>query len=532
MKKHLIPILVLFLLLSTSFVGVSNQKASVDTNKSETSTDSGLQNSSWPMFHHDTRHTGRSPYGASGNWYKVKWKSFLMKGMTISSPAIDVNGTIYIGANDFQKSFFAINPNGTEKWHVGVAEFIFSSPAIGSDNIIYVGSNDGGLYAFYPNGTEKWRVHLGAGWVQSSPVIGNDGTIYASSVGSSRLCAVNPNGTIKWFFNAQDYIYCNPAIDNDGTIYTGSNDGYEYAINPNGTLKWKYYAGGQDGPATTTIGDDGTIYVGGTSGELFSFYSNGTLRWKIGTGWIGGSTPAISTDGTIYVGDQDNNRIYSIAPNGTINWYYTTGGEILSSPAIDKNGITYCGSYDGNLYALNPNGTLRWKFHAGNSIESSPVIGVNGTIYIAGEYLDPDFHTYLYALQTINEQPPSAPTITGSTNGKIGQTYEYTIMSSDPEGNNLSYYVDWGDGRNTGWLGPFSSGYEITVNHTWNKRGTYTIKAKAMDNYSAESSWGTLSVTMPLSYEPPHFRFFEWLFERFPNAFPILRHILGFNGFY
>lgn len=50
MKKHLISILVLFLLLSTSFVGVSNRtkQASIDTNKSETTTDIGLQNSSWP----------------------------------------------------------------------------------------------------------------------------------------------------------------------------------------------------------------------------------------------------------------------------------------------------------------------------------------------------------------------------------------------------------------------------------------------------------------------------------------------------
>ena len=485
------------------------------TNEKTETTTGGLMNSSWPMFHHDTRHTGRSPYVASGNWYKVKWK-FQMAGLIISSPAIDENGTIYIGVCDFRKSFFAINSNGTEKWHVGVAEFIFSSPAIGSDNIIYVGSNDGGLYAFYPNGTEKWRVSLGASWVTSSPVIGNDGTIYASSVGSNRLCAVNPNGTIKWFFNAQDSIFCDPAIDNNGTIYTGSNDGYEYAINPNGTLKWKYYTGGQDGPATTTIGDDGTIYVGGTSGELYAFYPDGTLYWKISTGWIS-STPAISINGTIYVGDQDYNRIYSISPAGSINWFYPTNGEIVSSPAIDKNGIVYCGSEDGNLYALNPDGTLRWRFYMGNSIESSPVIGEDGTIYIA------DWGGYLYALQIINEQPPIIPTISGPTSGKANQNYNYTIFTTDPERNNISYYVDWGDGTNTGWIGPYSSGYELTVNHTWIKRGTYTIKAKAMDNYSAESDWGTLQVTMPLSFEPPHFRILEWLFERFPHAFLFLR---------
>jgi hypothetical protein len=92
----------------------------------------------------------------------------------------------------------------------------------------------------------------------------------------------------------------------------------------------------------------------------------------------------------------------------------------------------------------------------------------------------------------------------------------------------MEVYFDWGDGTNTGWIGPFNSGHELTVNHTWTKRGTYTIKAKAMDNYSAESGWGTLSVTMPLLYESPHFRFFAWLFERFPHAFPLLRHLMGY----
>ena len=73
----------------------------------------GLQDSAWPMFGHDTKHTGRSPYGPNiGNTPVIRWK-FWMDGSVISSPAIDENGTIYIGAQDFHESFFAINPDGT-----------------------------------------------------------------------------------------------------------------------------------------------------------------------------------------------------------------------------------------------------------------------------------------------------------------------------------------------------------------------------------------------------------------------------------
>jgi outer membrane protein assembly factor BamB len=224
----------------------------------------------------------------------------------------------------------------------------------------------------------------------------------------------------------------------------------------------------------------------------------------------------------IYVGSY-NGRIFSISPNGTGNWFFQTGDSVLSSPAIDNNGIIYCGSLDGNLYTLNPNGTLRWKFNTGNSIESSPIIGAEGTIYIA------NWGGYLYAINTIYNQPPSTPTINGPASGKIGRTYDYTIVSTDPEGNNISYYVDWGDGTNSGWIGPYDSGDEQTVSHTWETKGTYTIQVKAKDWFGAESGWGTLQITMPMNsnmINSPFLQLLERFFERHPFVFPLLRHLL------
>jgi len=533
LKKCIVLLFIIFLLIPTitrqnidSAVSLHTEKVSIKTTQMESN--NGLQNSSWPMFHHDVHHTGRSSYGPVGNWPVIKWK-FLMNGRAISSPAIDKNGIVYIGARDFDKSFFAINPNGSEKWRFDAGHWVCSSPALSVDGTIYFGSLNGNLHALNPNGSIKWITSIGEGWVYSSPAIGNNGTIYAASVNSNRLCAVYPNGTIKWYFYAEFLIYCSPAIADDGTIYVGSNDGYMYAVYPNGTLKWKFYAGGEKGIGSApSIADDGTIYFGGTSGYLYAVNPNGTLRWKVGTGYIGESSPAIGIDGKIYVGEQYNHRIYSINPNGSANWFYTTGGEVIASPAIDKDGIVYCGSYDGYLYALNPNGTLRWKFYAGDSIESSVAIDEDGTIYIAGQF-EPgggqESHTYLYALHMVNNQPPLTPTIDGTISGKIKQNYDYTIVSTDPEGNNISYYVNWGDGTNSGWIGPYPSDEEQTVSHLWSKKGTYTIQVKAKDNYSAESEWGTLSVTMPLTYELPQFPFIQWLLERFPNAFPVLRYL-------
>lgn len=106
------------------------------------------------------------------------------------------------------------------------------------------------------------------------------------------------------------------------------------------------------------------------------------------------------------------------------------------------------------------------------------------------------FETY-YKTNSWNDNPNS-PTITGPTSGKVGTSYNYDISSIDPDGDNVYYYVDWGDNTNSGWLGPYSSGEMVTVSHTWSLKGTYTIKAKAKDVHGAESDWATLPVIMPM----------------------------------
>jgi CubicO group peptidase (beta-lactamase class C family) len=140
-------------------------------------------------------------------------------------------------------------------------------------------------------------------------------------------------------------------------------------------------------------------------------------------------------------------------------------------------------------------------------------------------------HTILLILfnyaETIN-LPPNPPTITGPAKGKINVSTMYNFTTTHPGGDEVYYFVDWGDQTNSTWIGPYPSGDLITKSHTWSKKGTYIIQAKAKNVHGNESDWGTLTITMPFSYEPPHLRFFEWLFERFPHAFPILRQLLGY----
>ena len=86
--------------------------------------------------------------------------------------------------------------------------------------------------------------------------------------------------------------------------------------------------------------------------------------------------------------------------------------------------------------------------------------------------------------------PPEKPyQPLGPTNGKPGETYTFNSSTTDPDGDGIYYLFDWGDGSNTGWLGPYNSGYEIQTSHIWSQRGSYEVKVKAKDIHGIEGPW-------------------------------------------
>ena len=117
-----------------------------------------------------------------------------------------------------------------------------------------------------------------------------------------------------------------------------------------------------------------------------------------------------------------------------------------------------------------------------------------------------------------NEQlpnnPPEDPKITGPTSGKNGENYEYEISTSDPDDDELYYYIEWGDNTNSGWLGPYLSGETITANHSWEEQGTFIIKVRAKDTDNAETDWTWLRISMPKQFS------LENLFLQFSKFFP------------
>jgi hypothetical protein len=121
-------------------------------------------------------------------------------------------------------------------------------------------------------------------------------------------------------------------------------------------------------------------------------------------------------------------------------------------------------------------------------------------------------------------EPPNIPTINGPSSGVTGENQEYIISSTDPDGNDVSYWIDWGDNTEEIVIGPFPSGQEQTISHTWASDGEYTIRVKAQDTMGDESNYATLQVTMPKTKSHNHL-FLRFL-ENHPRLFPILRLLL------
>ncbi|MBI4834070.1 MAG: PQQ-binding-like beta-propeller repeat protein [Planctomycetes bacterium] len=373
----------------------------------------GLMASPSPMFHKDIWHTGREQYPGPLNNTK-RWE-FTLGDISESSPALDMDGNIYLGCRDGK--LYVLDSIGAFKWSYQTGGAINSSPAIGRDGTIYVGSDDNYLYALNPGGTLKWKYITGS-LIYSSPSIARDGTIYVGS-NDGKLYAINADGTFRWAYttpNGQP-VRSSPAISADmSTVYFGCDDGRLYAVNTsNGSLKWFFNTGSTGVRASPTLGMNGFIYFGDDAGVFHCVRDDGAgspnQLWSFTTGVNDNlfglsitsseliySTAAIDegpgvTTPTIYFGCY-NGRIYGLYLNaypafginaGDGRWGYVTGDFVHSSPVVDIDGMVYVGSEDSRLYGFNSNGSLRFTFQTSGNIRSSPVVAENGSVITVSE---------------------------------------------------------------------------------------------------------------------------------------------------
>lgn len=423
-------------------------------------------------------------------WY------FYTGGYDISSPAV-YDGRVYISSvyeYDYIGKIYCLDAaTGDEIWNSSLYS-PFSSPNVVDDKLyvsaIEIDGEDfiGKIFCLNAlDGSEIWNYTIGIGeyLFLSTPAVAY-GNIYFITENETEVpgyiyCLDADTGEKNW--QSSIWSMLNSPVVNYGNVYVSSYD----MINDRGIL-------------------------------LCLDAYNGDEQWRYMMGieeLAGYSTPAVAY-GNVYFSTMDivtfRAKVTCInASTGGYVWARTPGDMMmLSSPAVADQKVYIASTLFGNLYCFDAtNGAIIWSYPLGFETYTSPAIA-NFTLFTA------DASGTIYAFQDVNKRP-NPPTITGQTNGNAGTPYTYTFTSTDPNGDQVSYYVDWGDNTNTGWFGPFASGTPQTKSHTWSTQGTYTIKAKAKDIYGAESDWGTLTVTMPRNRA-----IISPLLLRFLDSFPLL----------
>lgn len=193
-------------------------------------------------------------------------------------------------------------------------------------------------------------------------------------------------------------------------------------------------------------------------------------------------------------GSTNNSRSLALSEDKTISVNYVDFHTLAITVIPDSCGTTdptpgtHTYSHGMNVTVKAIENVSRYVFDHwvldGGTVGSSPEI----TVFMNTN------HTLEARFKWVNN-PPENPTISGPSTGDVGVSYSYTACTTDPEGNDVLYWFDWGDGSvtMTDW---YASGTKISRSHSWSSSGGYVLRVKAQDVYGAWSGWSGLVVVI------------------------------------
>ena len=151
--------------------------------------------------------------------------------------------------------------------------------------------------------------------------------------------------------------------------------------------------------------------------------------------------------------------------------------------------------------------------------------GEDGWFRIA--YGQCNMETGVYYITGPNYPPLKPESPVGPDSGSTDETYNFSFTGIDPESDNISFMIDWGDGEITNWIGTYYSGEAITIDHNWLTKGDFDIRVKLKDKLGLQSDWSNpLTITMPKS----NINLFKAIIQKIIVSFPILEKIIMLNN--
>jgi len=448
-------------------------------------------------------------------------------GDSIHSSPVVFNEKVFIGSDD--SYFYCLDANSGDKiWDFKTEGEVGSSPAF-YNNKIYFGSGDYNIYCLDANtGNRLWNYKTGGEIGRVSPTIFDD-KIYIPSMDKTLYCLDANNGYLVWKIEYESIMRftISPRVAY-GKIYYFSNR-YLFCYDAkNGREIWsEYFNNAVEGSPVIA---DGKLFLGlGIYGYNILNAYTGNLIWR-GSGEIYDDITLVDEKFYLYNDDEELICCYGNKPpykphipipkNNDTNTpkdvkLYWVGGDSSTLDSV---------KYDIYFGKSNPPEQI-----ASNQSETNLRIGIleNDTKYY-WYIIAKDNHglvtigdIWYFTTGNYMNNPPSIPNIIGPTQGVYQTNYNYTFSSIDSDFHEIYYFVDWGDGKNDEWIGPYDFSENGTFVHSWSYRDNYTIRVKAKDIYNFESDWGMLEVTIPKNKTFNQIpKTLLWLFERFPFLQP------------
>jgi len=327
----------------------------------------------------------------------------------------------------------------------------------------------------------------------------------------------------------------------------GAQDAFVTKLSSAGnTLIYSTYLGGCsfDNAAVIAVDGCGNAYVAGQTGSINFPIKNAYQASH--AGYIDAFITKLSSAGntliySTYLGGCDSDTALGITVNGTGNAFvigYTNsinfptnayqaanagsndafiaiiGYAPPNTPSIPSgptSGISGT-SYTYSTSATDPDGDkVKYTFDWGDGTTSETAFVDSGTSAsadhswsTAGTYQVKAMATdsigassgWSNALTVAVNTPPSTPDRpSGPRSGHIRKVYTYSTSATDPDGDQIKYTFDWGDGT-TSKTGLIDSGERAYASHRWSKPGIYRVKAMATDSEGVSSGWSkALTVT-------------------------------------
>ncbi len=205
---------------------------------------------------------------------ELRWRFQARGPFLLSSPAVDSDGTIYVGSID--DHLYAVAPDGRMRWDYETGDNISSSPVIGDDGTIYIGSDDQRVHALDRDGARRWSVDLD-GFVRAPLALGRNGDVIVALYGPRpRVVSLDAQtGELRWYFpvgstdSSEIGVASGPLVDSEGSIYFGAHDDFLYALSGDGRMRWIHQVGA-DIDAAPILRDDGVLIVGSDDGSLYA----------------------------------------------------------------------------------------------------------------------------------------------------------------------------------------------------------------------------------------------------------------------